>query len=286
MSNESGAFRIGAVLATSYDVFARNFLLFFALAFVANVPGLVLDLLAPPTPPPWLGGAAADAPATAEAAASAVSPWLTLTVLIASMVLSVILSAAATYIMIADLRRTHFSLGEALFGGVRALPPMLGVTAIVFLLFLGLGLAVGLAWAVLAYGIFADPKTPYAAILIPVFVVPVVIVGLKLCLAVPVIVAERAGVIQSMKRSAELTQGRLWPLFGMFAVAALIFLVFNGTLFAAAAAVLGLPAFFSPIVTVARNAILSAEVPYYWAIIAVSYYYLRSASEGGGTTAA
>jgi hypothetical protein len=285
MSDESGAFRIGQVLATSYGVFARYFLLFFVLAFIANAPGLVLDLVSPAQAPPWLAAPAPGATAPAGAA-GAVSPWLALPLIVLGLVLSFALSAAATYIVIADLRGTRFSLGEALGGGVRALPALIGMMLLLFLLFLGFALVIGLAWAVLALAIVGDAKTPYAAVLIPVFAVPVVIVGLKLSLAVPVIVAERAGAIQSMKRSSELTDRRLWQLFGLFAVAALILFVINAALFAAVAGVLGMPAFFSPVATLARHAIIAAEIPFYWAIVAVSYYYLRLASERSAVTVA
>ncbi len=278
----SDAFRIGRVLTTGFRVCTRHYLLFFALAFVAYLPSLALDLLRPLRPPVWKGIAAPEVQAAGiEPTVQAATPWLVMPLFLAAMVLGFILSAAATYIMIADLRGTRFSLGEALAGGVRALLPQVGVFVILLLMLLGLAFLVGLIWAVIAIGL-GSPKTPYAALLIPVFAIPVAIVCLKVSLVVPAIVAERMGAIDSMKRSAELTQGRLWRLLGLFVAAGLIALVINGALFGFTVAALGRPALLSPMFSVAGHTVLAAEIPFYWAIIAVAYYYLRVASEGSG----
>ncbi len=282
--NESGdTFGIKEVLATSYGVFTRNFLLLFLLAFAATIPNLSIELLAPPEPPPWLTshGHAPDV----RSAAQALSPWVTLPLIAVGILLSFALSAAATTVLIADLRGTPFGPGDALTSGWHALPALLGIFIILFLLLLGFALLAGLVWAGVAIGLLGDPKTPYAAILVPIFVAPIVIVGLRLCLVVPVIVAERVGAVQSLKRSAKLTEGKLWRLFGLFAAAGLIIFAINAALFGTAAGLFGFATFFNPAAMVLRHAVMAAEVPFYWAVVAVSYYYLRVASEGGGAPA-
>jgi hypothetical protein len=287
-SDSGGALRIGQVLATSYSVFARNFLLLFLLAIAASIPNLVIDFLAPPQPPPWIGavapGVEAAPLAPVEPAVPMLSPWLLMPLILASLALSFILSAAATYIVIADLRGTPFRLGEALASGLRALPALLGVLVLLFLMLLGFAMVVGLVWAVVVFGILGDPKSPMSAVLLPLFAVPVLIVALRLSLIVPVVVAERAGSIMSMRRSAELTKGNLWRLLGVFVISALVFFVINALVFGIAFVAFGLPAFFSPVFAVVKHAVIAAEVPFYWAVVAVIYYYLRSVAEGSAAT--
>jgi hypothetical protein len=281
MSNGgSGAFGIGQVLATSYSVVARHFFLFFILALVANLPNLVIDFLVPPEAPQWINTIAPEVQAApVNHALRAISPWILVPLVVTGIVLSFVLSAAATYLMIADLRGTNFSLVEALAGGLRALLPLVGVLVLLFLILLGFAIVVGLIWSILAYGVLHDPKSPFGIVVGLFFIVPVIIAALRLCLTVPIIVVERAGPIVSMKRSAELTKGSVWRILGLFVVVGLIILLINAVLFGGAAALLGLKAFFTPIAVVARHVILSAEVPFYWAVVAALYYHLRTASE-------
>jgi hypothetical protein len=283
----SGAFGIGQVLTTSYSIVIRHFFLFFALAFAANSPNLVLDFLAPPEAPEWISTVAPDVQAApGHPALPVIAPWIVLPLIVAGIVASFVLSAAATYLMIADLRGTAFSLAEALAGGLRALVPLLGVLVLLFLMLLGFAIVVGLVWGALALGVFQDPKSPFGAIAAVLFIVPVLIVALRLALVVPVIVVERLGPIASMKRSADLTKGSIWRILGLFVVVGLILVAINAVLFGGAAALLGVEAFFTPVAIVARHVILSAEIPFYWAIVAVLYYYLRTASENDAATPA
>ena len=55
-------------------------------------------------------------------------------------------------------------------------------------------------------------------------IVPGIIVGLMLCVAAPVRVAEGPGIIRALQRSAELTQGYRWALLGLFAIFIAIFI--------------------------------------------------------------
>lgn len=287
MSNDGGgAFGIGQVLATSYSVVIRHFFLFFVLAFIAYIPNLAIDILAPPTAPEWINTIAPEVQAApTHPVLRMISPWILFPLVLAGMVLGFMLSAATTYLMIADLRGTAFHLSEALQGGLRALLPALGVFILLMLMFVGFAIVISLVWVVLAYGVFQDPKSPFGALVIPLFVVvPVVIVSLRLCLTIPVIVVERVGSIESMKRSAELTKGSIWRILGLFIVVGLIFLPINAVLYFGAVALFGVKAFFDPIGSLGQHAILAAEVPFLWAVVAVLYYYLRSASESDAAT--
>jgi hypothetical protein len=284
----SGAFGIGQVLSTSYGVVVGHFFVFFVLALVAGIPDLVIEILSPQKPPDWIGAVAPGVEAAPiTPALRALSPWIVVPLVLAGIALKFILSAAATYLMIADLRSTAFRLGEALAAGLRALLPLLGIMLVLMLMFLGFAIVVGFIWAALTYGIVQDPKSPLGALVIPLFVVPVVIVALRLSLIVPVLVAERAGPVTSMRRSADLTKGSIWRILGLFVVVGLILLAINAVLVGGAIAVVGMKALFlSPIAIVAQHAIASAEVPFYWAVVAALYYHLRTQSESSAATPA
>ncbi len=284
MSASTGALRIGQVLATSYAVVMRNLLLFFALAFLANIPNLVIDFLVPAQPPPWMDAVSPGveaAPVAPVVQPSAVSLWLSIPFLLSAIVLSFIFSAAATFLMIADLRGTRFSLVQALTSGVKALLPLLGVVVLMLLMFLGFALLVSIAWALVALAILGDPKSPVGFLVFLAFIVPVMVVAIRLSLIVPVVVVEGLGPMAAIKRSAELTQGNGWSILGAFLLLGLIFMAINVVVAGAAVAMLGMEALANPIVTVAGHVLVSAEIPFYWALIAVIYYYLRSAAEGG-----
>jgi Membrane domain of glycerophosphoryl diester phosphodiesterase len=283
MNGGGGAFGIGQVLTTSYSVVIRHFFLFFALAFAANVPNLVIDLMAPPEAPQWINTVAPDVEAaTVDPALHMISPWILFPLIVGGLLLSFVLSAASTYLMIADLRGTPFSLAEALAGGIRALLPLLGVLVLLFLMLTGFAIVIGLVWGALAYGIFNDPKSPFGILVGLLFIVPVLVVALRLSLTVPVIVVERVGAVDSMKRSAELTKGSIWRMLGLFVVVGLIVVLVNAVFFGCVAAMFGLKAFFAPAGILARHVILSAEVPFYWAVVAALYYYLRTVAESRG----
>jgi uncharacterized membrane protein len=59
-------------------------------------------------------------------------------------------------------------------------------------------------------------------------IVPGIILMLMWAVAAPVIVAEKAGVIQAMSRSRELTKGARWKIFGLFLVLLALALLISG----------------------------------------------------------
>jgi hypothetical protein len=111
-------------------------------------------------------------------------------------------------------------------------------------------------------------------------IVPGVIAYIMLSVAVPVLVEERLGVIGSMSRSAELTEGSRWRIFGLLA----IFLLF----YLAAAALFGGVAYFVGADTIAGQAIVngglgSVVALMLAAMLASLYVELRTVKEGATT---
>jgi hypothetical protein len=110
-------------------------------------------------------------------------------------ILSLVATAALTYGTFQQLRGRHAGIGESIGVGLKRLLPVLGV------------------------GILAGLCVVGGLILL---IVPGFIVMCMLWVAVPVAVVERPGVGASLKRSAELTKGSRWHIFGIVIVLAVI----------------------------------------------------------------
>jgi hypothetical protein len=122
------------------------------------------------------------------------------------------------------------------------------------------------------------------------FVVPGVILYLVWFVATPVCVVERLGVFRSMGRSAELTKGHCWSLFGLQLAILIPVMIIGSIVSAVAPAILGaagasalsasLDTTLGQIVSLVWSAIWTA---FYAILIAVTYHDLRVAKEGVDT---
>jgi hypothetical protein len=106
--------------------------------------------------------------------------------------------AAIIYGVVQQLRGRGFTVAESLSAGFARLGPVIGLSLV-------LGFSVGLATILL--------------------VIPGVIVWCMYAIALPVCVVERRGAFDSMSRSAALTKGARWRIFGVFALVVLAFML-------------------------------------------------------------
>jgi hypothetical protein len=130
-----------------------------------------------------------------------------------------------------------------------------------------------------------------SGVLLILALVALIIPGLVLYtmwwVAVPVAVIERPGAVASLRRSAELTKGVRWRIFGLF-LGFLLVVLGGGLLILAAIFVgIGLSADLGAVavdwISIIAGWILSAAFMATQAVlIAVSYYHLRVAKEGVG----
>jgi hypothetical protein len=157
-------------------------------------------------------------------------------------------NASILYGVVQELRGRGFTFAESLSSGLSRLGAVIGVSLLV-------GLLAGLA-----------------AILL---VIPGFIVWTVYAIAVPVCVAERLGVLESMSRSAFLTKGNRWRIFGI------LFLVF-----VAMVLVGGLVGFFGlriggvTLVTILQYPLQAIAGAFNAVALGVLYYQLRVAKEG------
>jgi hypothetical protein len=172
----------------------------------------------------------------------------------------IIVSAAVTYATVQELRGRRVDVAE----------------------FFGRGLAQGGAALKVAL---------LSAILLILAFIALVLPGLVLYMmwwvAVPVAVIERPGTVASLRRSAELTKGFRWRIFGLFLVFLLVVVGGGLLLIAVVFFAIGLSVDIGAValdsLTIVAGWILSAALMTVQAVlIAVSYYHLRVAKEGVG----
>lgn len=115
------------------------------------------------------------------------------------------------------------SAAAALRAGLRRAPVMLGLMAL-------MGLAVGAGFAliivIMMLGSNGDPGPAWILLFVP-FMVGLLFLGIRLCLAGHVVVLERAGPIRSIARSWALTRGRFWRTLGVMMLAQLVLSVIS-----------------------------------------------------------
>ena len=164
--------------------------------------------------------------------------------------LTYLLTAALVYGTVRELRGSRASLSESVSRGLGLVFPVVGVAVVA-----GIATAVGSL----------------------LLVIPGLIVASMLWVAVPVAVVERPGVFASLRRSAELTKGKRWQVFGIIVIIFLFAVV--------AAAITGAiidAVTQSPTVVSLMSWVITALFTALYAVVsAVSYHDLRIAKEGG-----
>jgi MFS family permease len=182
-------------------------------------------------------------------------PGLFLSWLVA-IVTSAILQGALVYGTVQDMNGRRSGVGDILTTGLRAFLPVIGVS-----LLFGIALVVGFI----------------------LLIVPGIMIACAWCVAVPALVAERVGVSDAFRRSADLTRGNRWRLFGLLVIWAVAVMLLSGIIGAVTGAgALTAGGVFSPVALVLNfiYATLSGLVGATG--VAVLYVDLRRVREGLG----
>lgn len=170
-------------------------------------------------------------------------------IVIASVPLGMLLNAGIVYGTFQELRGRRASTGKCLLHGARTILPVIGVTVCVLIC-----IAAGLA----------------------LFIIPGIIVAVMFWVAIPVAVVEKSGIVESLKRSANLTSGYRWPVFGIMFLLVIVDRVTNAII---ANLYFGSVAFYYLILF----AIIFLFAALDAVVTAVGYHDLRVAKEGVDT---
>jgi hypothetical protein len=182
-SQTPGTLDQGRVFGATFSIIGRNIGMWLALTIVISVlPALALQYL-------LLG------PLAESFEADPNLEWriyaATAAGMLVSFVLSSLLASSLTRATIEDMSGKKPSIGDCIGTARVVLLPAVGVG-----LLTSLGVGAGLI----------------------LLVIPGVVLWLRWAVAIPVLVQERQGVMASISRSAALTSGYLWPLFGLFLI--------------------------------------------------------------------
>lgn len=185
---------IGRVLGGTFQVIGRNFVTFAVLGLVlSGLPtGLIAFIQAS-----WLGGQMDELAAGNINLGMGYFSNIAL-VGLASLITTAILQGALIYATVQDMNGQKPQVGEALATGLRAFLPLI-VVSILFTLAIMFGFIL--------------------------LIVPGVMIACAWCVAVPSLVADRTGIFGAFSRSADLTRGNRWRVFGLFLVLFVILMV-------------------------------------------------------------
>lgn len=237
MTAEPSAFRVGAVFSRAFDLLFRDFVKFYLLAALAWSPMLILGVF---------GALNANSIENGEHVAGVIAGGLGAVML--SVALFILSQAVVLYGAIEEMRGNTFAIGASLRIGLARFFPIFGM----FIL-LGLGLMVGFV----------------------LLIVPGIMLAMAWYVALPACIVERKGPAGSLSRSAELTKGNRWRIFGIAAILYVVNMVVQSTIqFAllalAGQAVSSIGVFLWSVLVGAFGSI----------VIAVVYHDLRVAREG------
>ncbi len=175
--------------------------------------------------------------------------WGVVANMVVNLIVYILVIVTLTYSTVQALRGRRVSIGECLSQGIRRLPVALGVGLLAYL-----GIVVGTS----------------------LLLVPGLILLSMWAVAIPTTTVERTGVIESLSRSAALTRGRRWRVFGAALISVLIISVFSWVLIAA----FGLHGLGSPLFAVLNWVVGSVTSAFNVSVFATLYYFLRREKEG------
>jgi hypothetical protein len=236
-------FRIGEVIGKGFQVLFRNFGAFAVISLLVTLPALLFELAVMDD----MAALETASPEQAHAAAGNVLLYSFVAIVI-QVIAGGIAAGALTYGALQDLRGRKAGFGECLGRGLALILPVLGVSIVA-----GLGMAIGFLF----------------------FFIPGIILAVMWWVAVPAMVVERPGVFASLKRSAALTKGSRWRIFGLMLIVGgvVILIPFLVEFLIATALGMAISTFLSWLV----NAFITS---FSAVLAAVGYYHLRTVREG------
>jgi hypothetical protein len=190
-------FRVGGVLGRGFTLVFRHIVPFGATALIIFLP---------------IGAIAAVITLVPLDANTLI--WLVVATLLAVFLLAYVATAGISYGTFQALRGEKPRLGACLTKGFSVVFPVLGVALLTML-----ALAASLLPGVL---IGSLGGTGFLALMIFLSLIPLLMVLTMLWVSIPACVVERPGVLGSLGRSARLTKGERWRVFGIVVIVMLV----------------------------------------------------------------
>jgi uncharacterized membrane protein len=184
-------FSIGRVFARAFGTIRNNPLVTLTIALVLGaVPMLVFTMMMPATASSGTTGVLPSPNALIGYGSFVFLGW------IGALIMTVLVQAALTRATVADSEGRRATFGECLGAGIKVILPLIGLTLLWWI-------SVSLAFLLL--------------------IVPGIILIVMWSTAIPALVEERQGVFAAFTRSAMLTKGERWKVFGLLMVLLVMF---------------------------------------------------------------
>lgn len=215
-------FRVGGVLGRSMAILARNFGPFGLLALMFTAPAVLatalIDAEGVLIDPKAIQALQYGNAAAIQQILSTVAVMVGL--ILFGFVLSMMATAAMVYGTFQDLRGRPATFGTSLRNGLGVVFPVLGVSLLYALL---------LSLCGIPFVIGSSIGNVFMVVLGAIAMVVLMFRAMAtFWVAVPAAVVERPGVVASLKRSASLTKGHRWRVFGIVVVITVAMLVASG----------------------------------------------------------
>lgn len=238
MTAAPSGFRVGTVFGRAFELLFRDFAKFFGLSAIARAPYLLLTILGVlPTVGFSDAWRAGPGPGIAVLAGTMLSS-----------VLSVICQAIILYGAFQVMRGQSFAVGESLQRGLARFFPIIGM-----LICMGIFMLFGFL----------------------MLIVPGIILYVMWSVALPVCVVERQGPFKSLSRSAGLTKGYRWKIFGILLLIGVVSSLVQVVIAFALNALAG-----PTVMMLGLFLWVAAAVAFSSITVAVIYHDLRVAKEG------
>jgi hypothetical protein len=232
---------IGSAITSAASVLAGHFVPFVIVAAIAASPNLLFWLLVRSTLTRGL-----LTPATPTGSLFTVTGFGSM---LANTVVLIFLIQTLVYGAVQALRGRQVSIGDCLLQGLKRLP---------------VGIVVGfLAYLGILFGMV-------------LFIVPGLILLTMWAVALPANTVERTGILESLRRSSELTRGRRWRVFGTILIPILISIATGWLLIG----IFGASAITAPTFQLVSWVVHAVEQAFSVCVFATLYYYLRRDKEG------
>jgi hypothetical protein len=252
----SSRFLVGPALSQSFEIMFRNIVPFGIIALLLTAPLFFLDLVSyDPTfemQQTTMDSGSPDDPEAANLYTASVTSGFVYsgTGIFLYFIVWALATAAMSYGTYESLRGRPASLGQCLKKGLPLIIPAIVVTIL---------------WALATFAGFL------------LLIIPGIILGTIWYVIIPVTVVERPGIFAAFGRSAELTRGNRWRVFGISLVVGVIVWVINMLAGLTSLVTAGNASAVLLVgwIVAAVNLVIGSVV------VAVVYYYLRIAREGG-----
>ena len=269
MSNGGiSTFSIGGILVRGLEVLRGNVASFGTLSALFMLPPFVLGLM--------FGAGGGRLMIETELQAQLTAPSIGIVALILLWILLYfLLFATLTHGTICYLRGTPARIGASLSWSLGRLLAVIGITIVATV---GIAAAIAIAMVV-GFTIFAVVGAPAGiaggVLIAAIFSVPGLMLMTRWWVAVAASVVERTGIFASLRRSARLTKGYRWRVFGIIVV------IYAGQ-FIIDRLITGLLG-WAPYFTMVASFLVTVAITAYFAVVtAVCYHDLRVLKDGVG----